>query len=290
MSAMENKNTEPRQLESALLGPDSLTWRLFGNRLTTVLFIGRSGTLQNMHPAVGAALQDHSNFFDNPLDRLIRSLPPIMGVVYDPPEEDTGGTVREFHRDIKGIDSKGNRYHALNPDVYWWTHATFIEVMIEFNERCGVPLTLAEKDQLIKEGVTWWRRYGLSDRPAVDNYADFEAYWNHMLDNVLERNATTDYALAAGREKVPPPPQVPTWLWRIVRRPTMEFSVWLTNAFMPPRARETLGLTWTARDERRLRLLIGVVRRTWPLMPERVRYLPRAHQSIRAAREQRPDR
>lgn len=154
--------------------------------------------------------------------------------------------------------------------------------MIEFNERCGEPLTLAEKDQLIKEGVTWWRRYGLSDRPVIDNYADFDAYWNHMLDHELERNVTTDYALAAGSETIPAPPQVPVWLWKIVRRPTVGFSVWIANAFMPPRAREVLGLTWMARDERRLRLLTGVVRRTWPLMPERVRYLPprlRKHQA-----------
>lgn len=114
--------------------------------------------------------------------------------------------------------------------------------------------------------MTRWRRYGLSDRPVIDNHADFDAYWNHMLDRELERNATTDYAPAAGSETIPAPPQVPVWLWKIVRRPPVEFSV------------------WTARDERRLRLLTGVVRRTSPLMPEHVRYLPRAYENIKLAR------
>ncbi|WP_327150826.1 oxygenase MpaB family protein [Nocardia sp. NBC_01329] len=36
-----------------------------------------------MHPAVGAALGDLSNFFQGPWDRLIRSLPQIQGMIYD---------------------------------------------------------------------------------------------------------------------------------------------------------------------------------------------------------------
>lgn len=286
MSAVEHEVAETKHLESAPIGPGSLTWRLFGDRMATILFLGRSGTLQNMHPAVSAALQDHSNFFDNPWDRLIRSLPPIMGVIFDPPKADTGGTVRDFHKDIKGTDANGKRYHALNPDIFWWTHVTFVETIIAFNERFAVPLTLAEKDQLIKESVTWWRQYGLSDTPVIDNYADFDAYWNHMLDHELERNATTDYALNVGEAQVPPPPNVPGWLWALVRQPTMAISVWQINALLPPRAREILGLTWTARDERRLRLLAGIVKAVWPRMPDRVRYLPRAYQGMKLARAQ----
>jgi uncharacterized protein (DUF2236 family) len=274
-------NPKTRTLRSAPLGPGSLTWKYFGDR-RLMLLVARTGTLQNMHPAVGAALQEHSNFFDNPWDRIARSIPEIVGVVYDPDADDTGAKVRDFHRDIKGTDSTGSRYHAMDPDVYWWTHATFIEAAVAINEFFGTPLTHSEKDQLIAEGVTWWRRYGLSDRPVLDDWDSFDAYWQQMLTGTLESNATTDYALAARTTTVPPPPGVPAWLWRPISRPVMSVNVWLLAGLMPEQARQTLGITWNPSDQRRLEIAAALIRHTWPLLPARARYFPRARTGMRA--------
>jgi len=38
-------------------------------------------------------------------------------------------------------------------------------------------LTQAEKEQIYLESKTWYRRYGVSDRPMPANYAEFERYW-----------------------------------------------------------------------------------------------------------------
>ncbi len=267
----------------APLGPDSLTWKFHGDR-RGLLFLWRSGTLQNMHPAVNSALQQHSNFFADPWDRLFRSIPPIVGVIYDERGDDTGGQVRDFHKPIKGEDDgHGRRYSALTPDVFWWTHVTFVETIIAFNEYFGTPLTLAEKEQLVAEGVTWWQRYGLSMRPALGTWAEFDAYFQHMLDHELEHNATTRWAMSATEHPMPAPPHVPRRLWKFLERPTLTFNMWLGNGLLPPRAREILGITWSPRDERRLRRLGAVVRRIWPLLPERVRYQPRAYAGIKRA-------
>ena len=107
------------------LGPGSLLWRWAGdNRLS---FTGLSaGILQLMHPGLGAGVIEHSAFFTEPWDRIIRSLPEILGVVYDGPEaERTGHRVRDYHRRIKGVDALGRRYSALAPETFWWAHATF---------------------------------------------------------------------------------------------------------------------------------------------------------------------
>ena len=53
---------------------------------------------------------------------------------------------------------------------------------------------------------------------------------------------------------------------------------------MPPDAREAIGLEWTAAQERRLRRFCGVLRVLVPVLPERLRYLPRAREARRAAR------
>lgn len=280
MTTTADRSPDGAPVVGAPLGPGSLTWRFFGDR-RALLFLGRTGTLQNMHPAVGAALQQHSNFFDDPWDRLFRSIPPILGTVYDEDGTATARTVRDFHTDLKGHDSRGRRYHALHPDVYWWTHVTFVESIIATQEYFGTPFTPAEKDQLVAEGVTWWRRYGLSMRPAFGTYAEFEAYWNRMLDEELERNATTDYAMAMDTVHVPAPPFVPDLLWPVVQRPFMRFSRWMTNALMPERGRQILGLTWSERDERRLRRFAALVRAVWPLLPRRVTTHMRAREAMR---------
>ncbi|MET9490656.1 oxygenase MpaB family protein [Nocardia sp. NPDC006630] len=265
------------------IGPGSLTWRLLGDR-RLLLFLGRTGTLQNMHPAVGAALQDHSNFFDDPWDRLLRSIPQILGVIYDVPEQRTALTVRDFHKNLKGTDPQGRRYHALSPDVFWWTHATFIEVLIAMEEHFGTPLSPAEKNQLIAEGITWWQQYGMSMAPVLTDYAEFTAYWDRMLTTALESNATTDYAVSVSNRRIPAPPGVPAALWVAAQRPVMTLNVWLLTALMPERGREILELSWNRRDQLAFRVFAGAVRRTWPLLPERVRFFPRAYESIRGVR------
>ncbi|EMT36913.1 hypothetical protein MORY_04783 [Mycobacterium orygis 112400015] len=61
------------------LGPDSLTWRYFGD-WRGMLQGPWAGSMQNMHPQLGAAVEDHSTFFRERWPRLLRSLYPIGGV------------------------------------------------------------------------------------------------------------------------------------------------------------------------------------------------------------------
>src|SRR5437870_3187153 len=104
--------------------PRSLLWRYAGDR--RLAFVGLStGILQLMHPGIGAGVAEHSAFFSEPWDRIFRSIPEIMGVVYDPDPETTARRVRDRHRAIRGIDHLGRPYRALAPDTFWFAHATF---------------------------------------------------------------------------------------------------------------------------------------------------------------------
>ena len=64
------------------LGPDSLTWKYFGD-WRGMLQGPWAGSMQNMHPQLGAAVSEHSTFFRERWPRLLRSLYPIGGVVFD---------------------------------------------------------------------------------------------------------------------------------------------------------------------------------------------------------------
>ena len=43
----------------------------------------------------------------------------------------TAATVRDYHRPIKGeLAADRGRYHALDPETYYWAHATFFEAQV----------------------------------------------------------------------------------------------------------------------------------------------------------------
>lgn len=265
------------------LGPGSLTWDAFG-QVWMLLGFFRLGLIQNMHPAVSRALEEHSGevFLKNPWNRLLRSIPPILGVVYDPDAGGTGRQVRDFHVRIQGHLHTGEAYHALAPDIFYWTHATFFDSVILCREYFGTPFTEVEKEQLYRESITWYSRYGVSMRPVPPDYASFKRYWAGMIAG-LQATPMTDFALKMHRT-ARPFQAIPAPVWWVIDPLINSLSLWLARGTLPPSARATLGWTWSAWDAWRLRAFCGIVKRVIAVLPERWRYLPRAHAGIVAAR------
>lgn len=263
--------------EAEPLGPTSLTWLYFGD-WRGVLLAPYAGAMQNMHPGLGAGVTEHSRFFEERWQRLFRSLYPIGGVVYDGPRAtETARQVRGYHHAIKGVDRHGRAYHALDPDTFYWAHATFFMITLLVADRFGPGLSTAEKRQLFDEHVQWWRMYGMSMRPVPESWEDFCAYWARMAAEVLEDNQATRDVLDIGAIAAPPPLQwLPDIVWRLVRGPPTRFAVWYTVGLFPPAVRERLGYSWSARDERRLRRFGRLVHHVWKLVPFRRRFHPRA--------------
>lgn len=273
------------------LGPDSLTWRYFGDA-RGLLFAIRAGVLQAMHPAIDAALRQHSDFFENPWNRLLRSAPPILGVVYDGPEraEQTGAWVRDQHKGIKGTTAGGGQYHALNPDAFYWAHATFFESIITVQRYLGNPLSRVDQERLYDESIGWYELYGLTMRPVPPDYAAFERYWDDMLRDGLE---ATEVALGTfgGAVKLPAPyPWLDGLPWLTLRPFVTRGPTFVARGTLPTAARERLGLSWSVTDEVALRAMLAPLRLVWPLVPEPARWYPRAWKGVRraAARQNAP--
>lgn len=129
------------------LGPDSLTWKYFGDLRTGMMGVW-IGAIQNMYPELGAGVEEHSILLREPLQRVARSVYPIMGVVYDGDRAaQTGQQIKGYHRTIKGVDAEGRRYHALNPDTFYWAHATFFMLVIKVAEILGPGVPRQARDQ-----------------------------------------------------------------------------------------------------------------------------------------------
>jgi len=123
---------QSQPLDDALpLGPQSLVWRYFGDN--RMFLIGpRPAVLQNMLAELGQGVLDHSVFFADTAARIKRSLPPIFMTVYGSEDANEGTRIRDFHHQIKGTMPDGERYHALDPETYFWAHATFVEQVLYF--------------------------------------------------------------------------------------------------------------------------------------------------------------
>lgn len=258
------------------LGPDSLTWRYFG-QWTGMLQGPWAGSMQNMHPQLGAAVEKHSIFFIERMPRLFRSVYPIGGVVFDGHRApQTGAEVRDYHIGIKGVDDQGRRYSALNPEVFYWAHATFFKSTLLAAEWLGGGLTEAQKRQLFDEHVTWYRMYGMSMRPVPKSWEEFQEYWDHMCHNVLENNWAARTVLdLSTMTKHPSLEWMPDWLWRLNLIVMQRFFNFTTVGLFDPAVRELMGYTWSPRQERAHRLFGKVVYRVVKLMPKRMMMHPR---------------
>ncbi|HNM10026.1 MAG TPA: oxygenase MpaB family protein [Mycobacterium sp.] len=259
------------------LGPDSLTWKIFGD-WRGLLQGPWAGSMQNMHPQLGAAVKDHSIFFTERLPRLFRSLYPIGGVVFDGERAPaTGAEVRDYHIPIKGVDEQGRRYSALNPDVFYWAHATFFMGTILTAEHFGDGLTEAQKRQLFDEHVTWYQMYGMSMRPVPQTWEDFQVYWNRMCREELENTWAAREVLNLNSMPKPLDGQwIPDWLWSAYLRVMEPFAVWVTVGLYDEPVRELMGYMWSARDAWLHRRFGQGINLAFKLLPRRRRMHPRA--------------
>jgi len=215
-----------------------------------------AGVLQLLHPGLGAGVTDHSAFFTEPWARILRSIPQIWGTIFAPDEDEgdsRGRAIRDLHPDIKGVDHVGRRYHALDPDVFWWAHATFTWEFFRAAELFfPLPLTRREKEQLYAESVTWYRRYGVSDRPVPVDLAAFEARFAEICAHELELTPAAEWVLHPP-DGAPEPPEAPLPL---ALRPVAPVLTWLrgenlrlvTLGTLPDVVRRRFAIPWTHRD------------------------------------------
>ncbi|HEX4811695.1 MAG TPA: oxygenase MpaB family protein [Nonomuraea sp.] len=264
-------------------GPGSMHWDTAGE-YRNLLVAGSALVLQTMHPAVGAAVAEHSTYESDPWGRLDRTLASVQKWVYaDGPAE--GERLRDLHRPISGVDEHGRPYHALNGEAWAWVHLTLFERFITLNRYFGTPLTAEEQHRLYAESRRLGAILRVPEREMPDGLEAFWRYFDDMVANRLEAHPTALDVLA-GLRGTPAPPGVPgplRRLWTPVARATGAFNHFLAVGTLPPAVRAKLGLRWTAREERRLRRVGHAVALLTPRLPERLRYMPIAYRARRAA-------
>ncbi|MGC7323041.1 oxygenase MpaB family protein, partial [Mycobacteroides abscessus subsp. massiliense] len=92
-----------------------------------------------------------------------------------------GRMVRDFHKPITGTISDGTRYHALNPELFYWAHATFVDQVLYITDTFIRRLSYEEKVRIFEESKVWYSLYGVSARNQPQTYDEFVTYMESMF-------------------------------------------------------------------------------------------------------------
>ncbi|MER5952085.1 oxygenase MpaB family protein [Streptomyces sp. NPDC001904] len=265
--------------------PGGILWDTAGD-IRSLLALPAAFVLQVAHPAVGAGVDDHSVFRTDPWGRGTRSLTSVLLWVYGGEAAAAEGRrLRRVHRDIRGTDPRGRRYHALTPAHYAWVHATGYPVSRRARRYFARPFTPEEDERFYAEWLMVGRILGIHDRDMPQTTEEFWPYYEQMLAREIGPNVVVAELTDAHRAiPAPPGPRVLRLLWPLVRPALARTLRFLSIGLLPPDARAAIGLPWSARQERRLRRWAVLVRWLAPRLPERLRYLPLARRARAAAR------
>ena len=154
--------------EPALAAPDSVAWRVFKNPVA--LFVGGVAAvlLELAEPRVRTGVWEHTGFREDPLGRLRRTGLAAMVTVYGPrgvAERMIAGIVGA-HEAVRGHTPAGEPYHANDPALLSWVQATAAFGFGEAYSRYVRPLSGAEFDRLLAEGMPAAALYGARGAPA----------------------------------------------------------------------------------------------------------------------------
>jgi uncharacterized protein (DUF2236 family) len=244
-----------------LYSDDSITRRV--NRENILLLGGgRALLMQLAHPMVAAGVDEHSDFRSHPVRRLRRTVRMTMAIVFGDQEtaEAAARAVNRVHGRVRGDD-----YHALDPDLLLWVHATLVDSALVTYETFVQPLSKDEREDFYQESKLLGELLLVPRERFPERLSDFEAYVARMIEDGPV--AVTDRARALGRLVLRP-------RLRLLPGPAMlPFEV-VTAGLLPATLREQYGLAWGARQRRAFRLAVAAVPRVVALTPPVLRVWP----------------
>src|SRR4051812_5709131 len=260
-------------------GPGSVVWRVGGD-WRMMLGGGRALILQVAHPVVAAGVGQFSDYESAPWERLAGTLDLYLRVIYGGPDEspaEAGQRLRDIHKRIKGVDSQGRHWHALDPGAFHWVHATLVQGMVEMRRRFGEPLTLAERELFYLEMCDVAKLYGLRERDMPEDWAAFEEYFDHMVhDELRDSELLQNVIHTIFHPARPPVLPIPDGLWDLASRPGSELLKLVTVGSLPRVLRHRFGLEWSRERALALKAQQRAIRAVFPRLPERLRLMPPA--------------
>ncbi len=162
--------------DDALVGADSVAWRVHGD-VTTMMVGGIAALLlQMLHPAAVAGVWDHSNFRKDMIGRLRRTARFMAQTTFAQASvgDEAIDRVRRIHAHVGGVLPDGTPYRADDPRTLAWVHVAgsmcFLDAWIRFGEP---HMSRADQDRYFADVAPTARKLGADPVPMTR--ADAEA-------------------------------------------------------------------------------------------------------------------
>jgi uncharacterized protein (DUF2236 family) len=271
---------------AGIFGPDSVAWRL-DREAAVFLGAGRALLLQLAHPWVAAAIAEHSGALADPIGRFQRTFNITLTMVFGTAEEAVAAARRLYrrHAAIHGVLAEsvggfpaGSRYWANDVAALRWVYATLTETAPLVYELIGPRLSIEDRERYYAETRLFASLFGIPQDALPQSWAGFVQYIDEMLgsdvivvNNVARRIAAELFAGAGTFLRMP------NW-YRA-----------LTASLLPQRLRRDFGLTYGPLDERSVKRALAILRRIYPWIPLRLRYVAPYQEALaRLAGRERP--
>jgi uncharacterized protein (DUF2236 family) len=241
-----------------LFSDDSLIRRVHRENVV-LLGGGRALLLQVAHPAVAAAVAEHSAFRRRRLDRLLRTLKPTLAIVFGTPDQVrvAAGSVNAVHA---AISAPG--YRAADPALLFWVLATLIDTALLMHALFLGPLDERAAQSYYEEMLAAGSLLGVEVEKAPVDVAAFRVYMAASIESLR----VTEAAREIVRDLFSGP---------LILRPLLGGLKGLTAGLLPETLRAGFGLDWGPRRQRVLVLTAAVSRLVLPRIPRSLRSPPR---------------
>jgi uncharacterized protein (DUF2236 family) len=258
--------------------PQDKIWQV-DRELALLLAGGRALLMQLAHPKIAAGVAEHSNFRDDPLGRLYRTMSAMWSIVFDEAATARAALqrVNSVHAKVHGVvpasepSHGGTAYDAFDQDLLLWVHATLIDSAIAAYELFVKPLRAEEKARYYADSKKLAQLFEIGDRIVPASLKGFTAYMEWMLAGPAIAVGPTAKSLA--RDILYPRP------W--VLRPAGPFFRLVTAGLLPERLRQDYGMVWNNRREKNFRLAAAGIRRLLPVVPRPLRIVANARRAER---------
>lgn len=275
---MRTVSRTPVDSQGYVFSPDSEIWQI--NRYANGLLFGPAAVLlQVAHPRVAQGVADHSDFRDDALGRLRRTLTTVNRIAFGTHQdaEQMRARLAMVHGRVEGEISSGmagaSRYSAFEPDLLLWVLATLIDASIKGYEFIWGPLTSDRCEQFYRDFRQFGSYFGFSVDKGPQNYAEFTDYYEAMLvDEVLGSHPLcAEVAAAVVR---PPKPLRDRMLGNLVD--------FLPIETVPVHIRDRLQLKSTPWTRLRMQLFRRLAPVAFRVLPKRLTYYPESYRAERA--------
>ncbi|MGH9121457.1 MAG: oxygenase MpaB family protein, partial [Acidimicrobiales bacterium] len=248
--------------DPGFFGPGSVTWKVHSDPSALVGGI-RALLMQALNPLAMAGVDQHSDYWSDPLERFQRTAQFVSTVTFGTHEDARRAArrVSQVHETVRGTDPvTGRAYTADDPELLAWVHNVLVDSLLAAQHRYGVGLSAADRDAYVEEMVRMAELVGTPPELCPTTVKTLRAYLDSAEMVASETVHRAKWALLT-----PPMPGRLRPGWGALDAAAIDL--------LPPRAKGLYGLWWTAPAAPAVRLatrgVLAVMRANAPIPPAR---------------------